>query len=34
MLWREILSLIGGVYRKVADDAEELKRQHGLRRAV
>lgn len=34
MLWREILSLVGGLYRKVADEAEEIERQHGLRRAV
>lgn len=34
MLWRETLSLVASVYRKVADEAEELERQHGLRRTV
>jgi hypothetical protein len=32
LLWRELLGLVGSLFRKYADQAEELERQHGLRR--
>ena len=32
LFWREVLGLIGSLFRKYADEAAELERQHGLRR--
>lgn len=32
--WREVLGLISSLFRKYSDQAEELERQHGLRRVA
>lgn len=32
LLWRELLGLVGSLFRKVADEAASLEREHGLRR--
>ncbi len=32
--WREVIGLISSFFRKVTDQAEELERQHGLRRVA
>ena len=32
LLWREVLGLVGSLFRKVADEAASLEREHGLHR--
>lgn len=32
--WRETLGLVGAMFRKLSDEAEELERTHGLRRVA
>ncbi|GIU93162.1 MAG: hypothetical protein KatS3mg011_2068 [Acidimicrobiia bacterium] len=34
LFWRHFLGLLGSLFRKVADEAEEIERQHGLRRVA